>query len=322
MAPELAALELPEERASSCASCPMAGAPFDPAVRCCTYHPSLPGFLVGRALRRADTGSERVLARLEDPDGRTGWGVRAPRAWQREYRRDREVAFGRRVSWRCPYWVEGPLSCSIWRDRNAVCRTWHCKHDDGLPGHRLWVVVRGLMHAVEDALARLCEARLGAPDPDAPVEVWAGYYLACAELVDRLEAEDLLALEDPELLSLRARVREVHGALHGEVPDVVAPQVAEVREHPDGVELVGYSPWNPVVLPRSVFVLLAELDGERPWREALERAVAADPSVQAGWVELLWRHGVVRRKSDPDATWGFEGDDLDPDTLDRVLSSG
>lgn len=319
LAPELVRLPLPVERRSDCANCPMAGRPFLEDVRCCTFEPRLPNFLVGRAIARGDRGSAAVMKRLERAEGRTAWGLGPSRAWRDAYRERRETDFGRNRDWTCPYWVSGELSCSIWRDRNSVCRTWHCQHDDGHAGHRLWVVVRGLISAIEDALAVVCIERLAEPEPDADVEVWAGYYLAAAECVASLESSDLLALEDDDLVELRRLVREVQGQLTGPIPDVLGVHVAEVKPMDELVELVGYSPWNTVTLPRAVFVLLAEMDGERPWTEALDRAVAADPAVQADWVELLWRHGVLRTNADSDATWGFEGADLDPDRLAALL---
>ena len=319
LAPELARLPLPDEKRSDCGSCPLAGAPFHPTIRCCTYQPTLAPWTIGRALRRGGRGAETVRARLDDRQGRSERGLAPPPSWQAAYRREREQAFGRKAAWRCPYWVEGPLGCSIWHDRNAVCRTWHCRHDDGLQGHQLWVSVRGVLHAIEQRLTDLCVERLVAPPEDADPESWAGYFLEAAELVDRLEATELLDLEDAELASLRERLRQQVEALGAPVPPVVAPLVEEVREHPDGVELVGYSAWNPVVLPRTVFVLLAELDGERTWQEALERAQAADPSVQADWIERLWRHGLVREAGASEVAWGFEGPDLDPSELERLL---
>lgn len=317
--PELVRLEVPAETGSSCGACPLAGAPFHPKVRCCTYQPTLPAYAVGRALRRGGAGADAVRARLEDPVGRTARGLAPAPGWGAEYRRLRGEGFGRLERWTCPYWAEGDLGCTIWHDRNAVCRTWFCRHDDGMAGHRFWVAVRGALHLVERKLIALCEDRLTPPPEDADAESWAGYYLEAAELVDRLEASDLLDLEDAELVALRDRLRVQHAERSAPVPEVVAPLVSEVREHPEGVELVGYSAWNPVALPRSVFVLLSELDGQRTWRDALARARAADPSVEASWVEALWRHGVVRERDTPDVEWGFEGPDLDPAELERLL---
>ena len=76
------------------------------------------------------------------------------------YDREQEQGFGRRADWACPFWVKGPLSCSIWEDRNHTCRSWHCKHVDKAAGQRLWAAQRALGRAVESALAVEFDAEL------------------------------------------------------------------------------------------------------------------------------------------------------------------
>src|SRR5690606_9126442 len=149
--------------------------------RCCTYHPALANFLVGRALSRGDAGSALVRARIARLDGVGPLGVGPPGDWAERYARARDGGFGREASWRCPYWVAGPLSCGIWQDRNMVCRSWHCKHVDGVRGHRLWASVRALGTHVETQLAAWCATDRPIPT-DAPG--WEAYYLACAAQVD------------------------------------------------------------------------------------------------------------------------------------------
>ena len=71
MAPELAALSWPQESRSTCTNCAVGGPvphstperPFDASVRCCTYYPSHPNYLVGQALRRLVPAAHRRLGR-------------------------------------------------------------------------------------------------------------------------------------------------------------------------------------------------------------------------------------------------------------------
>lgn len=315
LAPELVEAALPDESLADCARCPLAGGSFLADVRCCTYHPALPNFLVGRALSREDAGSERVRARLQDPDGVGPLGIAPPGGWSERYQRERDTGFGRDPSWTCPYWVAGPLSCSIWRDRNAVCRSWHCKHVDGVRGHHLWSAVRALGRGAEVRLAEWCAAELAPPaDPSG----WEGYYRACADRVDRAATEDLAHLADEGLGALRQAVQDALAGLHVPMPDVLGPNVRGVTPRGDQVELVGYTPWHGVVLPRAVFVLLAELDGERTWQDAVQRARATDPTVEAAWVGLLWERDLLQAPDRP-GPWGLGAPDLDPDALSRAF---
>ncbi len=297
----------------------MAGAPFHAQTRCCTYEPALVNFLVGRALSRNDVGAQKLKERIATGVGVDPLGVRPSVAWVEQYARKRETDFGRNPDWTCPYWVEGPLSCSIWRDRNATCRTWHCKHTQGVRGHRVWSALRKLASNVEGRLAGLCSRMVQAPR-SAKTRDWVAYFKACARYVDGLAVEDLEVLVDDDLHALREALRDAHEDLRDPPAEVLGVQVKNVVHHAaeDGseeVELVGYTPWDTARFPKTVFVLLAEFDGQRPTSEAVQRAVSNDPSVDRTWVRRLWDIGVLRESDDPDIPWGFEGSDLRPETL-------
>lgn len=312
LAPELVREPLPDERLADCARCPLAGDPFLPDVRCCTYQPALPNFFAGRALRRGGVGAERVRARIARADGVGPLGISPPDGWAEQYARERDAGFGRDPSWRCPFWVEGPLSCSIWPDRNSVCLSWHCKHVDGVRGHRRWSAVSALGQAVERRLAAWCA--VGEPPPPGDVDGWVAWYVGCAERIESASAEDLAGLGDDALDRLRADCVPAPTPM----PDVLAPCVRDVRPAGDAVELVGYTPWHTLTLPRAVFVLLAEMDGERTWPEAVARARASDPSVDPAWVARLWDRDLLQAPDTP-GPWGFGAPDLDPDQLARSV---
>lgn len=290
LAPEL--LEpLPDEALADCASCPMAGAPFLIDVRCCTFHPVLPNFLAGRALRRGGPGADQVRARLQNPDGLDLRGIGAPSGWREAYEKDRDEAFGRRASWRCPYWVEGPLSCSVWQDRNSTCRSWHCKHVDGVHGQRVWSALRALGRGVESALAR----HVAACDPEpSDAESWEAHYLRCTARVEQLDIDALHALRTEHLDALRGALSAARDRLHVPVPDVLVPNVRSVEPEGSLVRLVGYSDWQPGVFPMAVFGLLGRCDGHTSWADAVASAVGAGEPVQASWVRQLFDLDLLR----------------------------
>lgn len=302
-APELVELDFPAEPLADCGACPMAGT-FLADLKCCTYHPALPNYLVGRALERGDAGSDAVRQRLQDLEGVGSLGVRAPRAWAEGYQRDRATSFGRDPAWRCPYWQPGALNCSIWRDRNGICRTWFCKHGQGVHGHRLWTAVRKLVRHLEGRTAELAAEALPAVKHPSPA-TREQFYRATAAWVEQLDALP----DDEDLPELRAKVREARAALDAGLPEVLAPLVRGVTDLGEEVELEGYTPWNTARYPRSVFVLLAACDGQRSWREAVAEAQQTDPAIDRSWVEELYRLDVLHPPT-PGKEWGFEGEDL------------
>ncbi|MCB9673755.1 MAG: hypothetical protein H6737_01485 [Alphaproteobacteria bacterium] len=315
LAPELVDVELPDETRADCANCPLAGQPFLRDVRCCTYEPALPSFLAGRALLRENAGSARVRARIRKGTGLTPLGIQPDPAWSEAYVQRRETDFGRNRDWACPYWVEGPLSCSIWPDRNAVCRSWHCKHTEGFRGHAVWVAVRKLAAAAERRLAAWCAEVETAPE-GTDEAAWVAYYTACARRVENARDEDLDTLRDSEIDALRESLAVAVSGLHAAIPDILGVEVKAVIPRGEQVELVGYTPWNSAVFPRSVFALLAQFDGDRPTGLAVQQACESEPSVDPGWVRVLWDIGVLRAREAGDvATWGFGGADLTPETL-------
>jgi hypothetical protein len=156
-------LEMPVEELATCSNCPMCvdnpaepESTFDPSVKCCSYNPVLPNFLVGMILADDDPagarGRESVLVRMRDRSATTPLGV----GFRADLRLIYETGnvFGRSPTHRCPHYMDG--LCGIWPYRNSVCSTWFCKHVRGRAGQRAWVKLRDLLAVVEADLALVC----------------------------------------------------------------------------------------------------------------------------------------------------------------------
>jgi hypothetical protein len=283
--PEMDTLEWPAEQHADCARCPMIGGGhdpwgFSPETRCCTAQPSLANFLAGRALRRGGAGRDRVLARLEDPGGVTPWGIDAPPELDRRYTETLARAFGRDLALRCPYWIGGEHTCGIWHDRSSTCRTWYCKHEDGLAGAVAWSRMQLVMFEVESKLAVWAIGRGAPPDDGAPPVRWARWFEEAAELVEHAPAHEIEALASDGLGRYRSDVRgfvEVRRLRRRRgLPEVLVASVTEMTEAGDGhVLLTGYSSFDAVRAPSAIFELLSRFDGRRRWRDALVEARAA-----------------------------------------------
>jgi len=257
---ELLAGPVPDETEATCSDCVMCGAGaedgrdlrFRVDVKCCTYLPTIPNYLVGRALLDDDpaaaAGRDTVLARIQRGVAVTPLGLGSSLAHRLLYEAGKSDLFGRATALRCPhYLVDRGGQCGMWRHRNAVCATWFCKHVRGAVGQAFWRAVLHLLREVERSLAcwavlelGLEEATLGRlfplphsggpeplrkgdvdgePPPDyaALWGAWRGreveLYQACADRVGRLAWRDVAAICGPEV-ALRARLaRDAHVAL-------------------------------------------------------------------------------------------------------------
>jgi hypothetical protein len=296
--PELADQSFPDEPLATCASCTMT-VPDQPVVftaraRCCTYHPRLPNYLAGRALRRGDLGSERVRTRMELAEGVTAMGIQPPASWLQRWGNRTPTSFGRDEALTCPYWVEGPLGCSIHPDRESVCRTWYCKLAHGARSQAVWEALHSTMAGTEETVAQFCLEHVPSPPAaGAPVQAFVDFYLACAARMDTLTEADLAVLRTPSLVERAETVRRRSRERDEPLPEVLEPRVREILREDGRLRLASWSPFDTVEVPPWIFELLSRLDGQRPWREGLAATRAAGFPATDALVERLWARGLL-----------------------------
>lgn len=160
---------IPTEKLATCHDCAMckkteepeesAGLYFDPKVRCCSYIPELPNFLIGRILLENDPknvpGRDKLIDRINGKLHATPLGLGSGKLYNLTYNNSGD-AFGTSHHLRCPYYVENGDLCGIWKHRNSVCSTWFCKHERGNYGFRFWDSVKRLLNSIENDLAFAC----------------------------------------------------------------------------------------------------------------------------------------------------------------------
>ena len=296
------------ETHATCADCAM-GAPvkeppdpeavyFNPRVKCCTFVPALPNFLVGRILRDRTRANARGRASVE---ARIAAGVRVtPLGLGRVPAQETpDAVFGQDEAFVCPHFVrKGGGTCSIWRHREAVCTTFFCKFVRGAVGASFWSALRRLLEAIEQALAWQCvetldvgaatvSLLLGAAGDArhdtvalrqdgtyAPADLraiwgrWAGreraFYEAAAGIVESLSWREILERAGPQVRLRAALVREAHARLRApaipEGPLRRSPFVTTTLD-PTTVRLTTYSGMDPITMPRALFDALVHFDG-------------------------------------------------------------
>ena len=304
LAPELRGLALPVESRATCQTCVLMSqkpsedrAPFmKQELRCCTFQPLLPNYLIGRGLQAGGSGAELLRAAIGGDFDRRPTSLGPTEAWLKQYRELGHGGFGRTPEMKCAFYVGGEHSCGIWQTRGAVCRTWHCRYVDAERGEVLWRAVRDLIRLVEHKLSQWLVAQGTPPTPSDSAESWADWYLRCAERLDATPVDELVAKKMAGIEELRAQLRSVHEQLASPrpMPDQVSPAVGAVTVLDCGdVLMSGYSFRDFERLDRGIFAFLAALDGSRPWRPVLAEVNATlETPVPEEAIERLWWLGA------------------------------
>ncbi|MDP2316415.1 MAG: hypothetical protein Q8P41_26190 [Pseudomonadota bacterium] len=314
---------LPDEPRSTCADCAMcrpanpATPAFSPSVKCCTFQPSLPNFLVGAALLDERT-SERARAalrrRIAERRGATPLYLeRTPRE-ERDQERGK-AGYGQDPSLLCDYHEDG--RCGVWANREAVCSTFWCLSDRRAVGMRFHEATKRLLGRVEEmlaiwnvrallptrvaalvhlderprryALGELPGARtgdsLGLPTQRRIWGPWVGreeaFYRACAARVAPLSWADVRTIGGDALTAAIAELEAARARLDAPLPTVLCAGTAERIALGAGAGLhTERVPDDPLVVPHDVADALPLFDG-RPLAEVLAAVPAVGPWLRA-----------------------------------------
>ncbi len=331
----------PEEKKATCDNCAMCkpeGAPagegvvyFRPDVKCCTFLPRLPNYLVGAILSDAEPGmaegQRRVRARIAQRVGVSPRWLAPSRKYSVLHAAARVSSFGRSLTLRCPYYeTEGGL-CTIWRHRESDCSTFFCKYSAGAFGQAFWRSVNAYLRQVERRLVEHAVATLGpslgeppgargeltieeledAPPPPESYAAWWGawegreeaFYVACHDLVRGLGRDDVARLVGPDAL---ADVEAAHRRLTSDALPERLQLNTPAQTLADGVLVASYSRYEPIKLTEGLHEALGELGpGETvaEVRARLHRDHGVD--VPEAMLFELYRLGVLVPIAEPTA---------------------
>jgi Fe-S-cluster containining protein len=307
------AISEPRATCDNCAMCDQGTNPsavaaefFRPDVKCCSFWPTLPNYLVGAALDdprpEAAEGANRLRAVIAKRIGVTAAWVAAPRKYLVLLDAARVSSFGRSSSLLCPYYAKDTGLCTVWQHREAVCATFFCKYAAGGSGHKLWTALKQWFSHVERSLATHAarelvpgyveplgpgRGKLTIEDleerpvsPDAYAQAfgpWAGreqeLYVASYELVRALSPDGFARIVGPKADELLRTATARYEA-------VTAPKLArKLRLNPDmpttrgpgGVGVTPYSRYDSFFLLDAVYDALAEFGPDETVDVTLER---------------------------------------------------
>lgn len=142
-----------QETKATCNSCNWKS--YQPSLKCCTYEPYLPNFLVGALFENKSTRPETLQVLREKIEKRQfslPVGMMASVKYQVEFNNRQPEDFGNRAEWLCPYYDRQNQNCGIWRYRGAVCTTYYCQSNHGKKGIKFWERFSDYLTYVEMAL--------------------------------------------------------------------------------------------------------------------------------------------------------------------------
>jgi len=142
-----------EEKLATCDDCAMESYRKD--LKCCTFEPYLPNYLVGALLSQEKQNSEAVKVfdhKIEKRIYSLPVGMLAPVRYQVMFNHRNPEDFGNREDWLCPYYNREKQNCNVWRNRGAVCTTFFCKSSHGKKGLGFWSELNDYLTYVEMAL--------------------------------------------------------------------------------------------------------------------------------------------------------------------------
>lgn len=159
ISPKILELKLSEKRAT-CDKCLMTQAcirksdRYKADLKCCTYWPFLPNFIVGEILQDlASPGSKIILDWVDtNKDFLLPIGILPDLSYQRKFNHREKGDFGNRLDFLCPYFDKIDNNCSIWRQRGSVCTSFYCRSNYGLVGKSFWNKFSNYMSYLEMAL--------------------------------------------------------------------------------------------------------------------------------------------------------------------------
>jgi hypothetical protein len=319
--------EVPAETEATCHDCAMAKPPapgeaglFDRRMKCCTFYPSFPNYVVGRIL--AFESPMRGIVAGTGVGTVTPLGVGGDPRYNLIYTQG-GVDFGRDLSMRCPFLADvpgtGETTCSVWPERPAPCATFYCRFVRGRRGAEFWTRMNHLMTAVEESLRWWCVlrsdldrevvARLAdrqrsgvAPTATVPGDLWGSlanrreaFFSEAADRVADLAWADVVRIGGSSVEVPARLVEDAYARLLAEdLPGRLRVGEYRITAHgEDRVRIVGYHVYDPVEIPHELLKVLFRFDGSTP-DEALRRLREEDGlTVDETTVRALLDQGIL-----------------------------
>ena len=285
----------PRATCNDCAMCTVHERPakadyqFNPNTKCCSFHPTLPNYLVGAII--SDSYEEDPEAKAVFIRGALTADI-SPKGIAPSYRTRLTYIlkpFGKYEQTLCPFFISGRIdACSIYKYRNSRCSTWFCKHERGSVGWRFWWELDALLTVAEHELAQYCITKL-LTIPQFPKDLreklWGNwtfrepeFFQECWKIVEALSWEEVLPIGGEKLKAALNKLIEASDELNSNsIPKSLRVGKFTHEDVGEGfVRIWSYGEFNPIDLQKEVVDVLPLFDG-RPVEEVLEQIEKQNP---------------------------------------------
>jgi hypothetical protein len=304
---------------------------FQPDLKCCTYHPYLPNFLVGAILAdpapELEEGRRRIRAKIAGRTGVTPRWISPPRKYSVLMEASRGNGFfGRSKAALCPYFDERDGGrCTVWKYRDNVCSTYFCKYTNGKLGWDFWTSLKDYLGHVEKMLsghaalavdpsandAQVGRGKLTIEDledrPPSEAEYsglwgkWIGreeeFFIACHDRVRAMTREEFTKVVDetPDGRKHLQAIAERHDIIHTLVLPQSLVRNPKMREKDAGENVVvtTYSVYDSFSLEKELYEVLGTIRGTESLEANLARLAEEGIELAPDLLKYLFTHGVL-----------------------------
>ncbi|MBL7545910.1 MAG: hypothetical protein JNL11_18980 [Bdellovibrionaceae bacterium] len=131
-----------QETKATCDRCIQAPHKYDKDLKCCTFWPFIPNYIVGEILlsteQKYKSVQELIRSHVKSHQWNLPMGLVAPSRYQFEFKEKKSKIFGQESKFLCPYYSKVNNNCSLWLYRGSVCTSFFCESSFGQSGHEFW----------------------------------------------------------------------------------------------------------------------------------------------------------------------------------------
>ncbi|MBN1294726.1 MAG: hypothetical protein JXB48_23015 [Candidatus Latescibacteria bacterium] len=274
---------------------------FSPESKCCTHYPNLSNYIVGGLLDSTDPcyedGRQRMRKQISSRIEVTPHGILRPKKYHFLLTHTQYDYFGRSNWLICPYYDRVKGICTVRPYWNATCNTWFCKYTGGFDDRAFWLTLRKYLKSVEEVLTQYTLLTMGldcskiiknipnsghltvAELDDKPLSwenyrslwgEWEGreeeFYRETFHIVKDLTLRDFERITGISHIIMLEELKKSYDTLMNNEPPYILkrnPKLQVKSSNEDFCTLIGYSPFDPVEIPRAIYEMLDLFDGDR-----------------------------------------------------------